>query len=86
MIAERYDRAMLVQQEISLQRNREQIGRQLPILIDGAGDGISVGRSYREAPEIDGFVLVPKELPVGEFANVRIVGAQEYDLVAEVVA
>ena len=86
VIAERYDRAMLVQQEISLQRNRDQVGRRLPILVDGAGDGISVGRSYREAPEIDGFVLVPGEMPVGKFATVRIVEAQEYDLVAQVVA
>ncbi len=83
VIAERRERAMLVQQEISLSRNRIQIGRELSILIEGVGEGLSVGRSYREAPEIDGLVLMPGEEKVGEFVRARIVGAQEYDLVAE---
>lgn len=83
VIAERYERAMLAQQEISLQRNQEMVGRDLAILIDGAGDGISVGRSYRDAPEIDGMVLLAEELPVGELVLARIIAAQEYDLVAE---
>jgi ribosomal protein S12 methylthiotransferase len=82
-IAERYDRAMLCQQEISLSRNRAQIGRELPILVEGSGDGLIVGRSYREAPEIDGMVLLGGEATAGEFLAGRIVGAQEYDLIAE---
>jgi len=82
IIAERYDRAMLLQQEISLERNQAQLGKDLPILIDGAGEGISIGRTYREAPEIDGMVILPAELPVGEFILGQIVEAQEYDLVA----
>ncbi|MBC7236137.1 MAG: 30S ribosomal protein S12 methylthiotransferase RimO [Chloroflexi bacterium] len=83
LIAERYERAMLHQQAISLQANQHQVGRELEILIDGAGDGLSVGRSYREAPEIDGYVFLLQELPVGEFVRARIIEAQEYDLVAE---
>ena len=83
VIAERYERTMLVQQEISMARNEEQLGRELSILVEGAADDLSVGRSYRDAPEIDGLVLLPGELPVGEFARARIVGAQEYDLTAE---
>ena len=86
VIAERYDRAMMAQQEISLERNLSQVGRELEVLIEGVGDGISVGRSYRDAPEIDGLVLIAEELPVGEFVPTRIVQAQEYDLVAEVLA
>jgi len=82
-IAERYDRAMLCQQEISLQRNRAQIGRQLPILVEGSGEGLVVGRSYREAPEVDGMVLLAGQAPIGEFLTCRIIGAQEYDLIAE---
>ena len=80
---ERYEGAMLVQQEISLSRNRAQLGRELSILVEGAGDGISVGRSYRDAPEIDGLVLLPGEFPVGEFVKARVVGAKEYDLIGE---
>jgi len=83
MIAERHERAMLLQQEISLRRNQAQLGRELPILIEGVGEGLSVGRSYRDAPEIDGLVLIPAELSVGEFTLARIVSAEEYDLIAE---
>ena len=79
--AERYDRAMELQQVISLERNQRFIGQQLEILIEGAGDGISVGRSYRDAPEVDGMVIVQGELPVNELASVRITEALEYDLV-----
>jgi ribosomal protein S12 methylthiotransferase len=79
--AERYDRAMELQQVISLARNQEFIGQQLEILIEGAGDNISVGRSYRDAPEVDGMVIVQGELPTNHFASVRITEALEYDLV-----
>jgi ribosomal protein S12 methylthiotransferase len=82
-IAERYDRAMLCQQQISLARNRAQIGRQLPVLVEGSGGGLIVGRSYREAPEVDGMVLLAGEAPIGDFLACRVVGAQEYDLIAE---
>ncbi len=83
--AERYERAMLAQQAISLEHNMQQVGRELPVLIEGVGDGISVGRSYREAPEIDGVILLTEALPVGQLVQARIVMAQEYDLVAEAV-
>jgi len=83
VMAERHERAMLLQQEISLARNQEQVGRSLPILIGGAGDGISVGRSYRHAPEIDGLVLLSGEFPTGDFVPAEIVQAREYDLIGE---
>jgi ribosomal protein S12 methylthiotransferase len=83
VIAERYERAMLLQQEISLAHNQEQVGRSLPVLIEGAGDGISVGRSYRHAPEIDGLVLLSGEFPTGDFVPAEIVQAREYDLIGE---
>ncbi len=79
---ERYQRAMELQQSISLARNQSQTGRRLDVLVDGAGDGVSIARSYRDAPEIDGFVVVEKELPVGEMVPVLITGAMAYDLMA----
>jgi len=85
VIAERYDRAMRLQQEISLARNEEQIGWQMAVLIEGVGDGISVGRSYRDAPEVDGLVLIEQELTVGRFYQVEIIAAEEYDLVGQLV-
>ena len=79
---ERYNTLMEIQQSISLQRNQAQISRTLPILVDGYGDGISVGRSYRDAPDIDGVVIVEDQLPVGELVPVKITGAMAYDLIA----
>ncbi len=84
--AERRERLMELQQGISLRKNQALIGRRLDVLVEGVGDGLSVGRSYRDAPEIDGLVLVPTELPVGEIVPVRITEALEYDLVGELAA
>jgi ribosomal protein S12 methylthiotransferase len=78
---ERYERAMALQQQISLAKNRRFIGQRLEVLIEGTGDGVSVGRSYRDAPEVDGMVIINEELPVNEFASVHITQALEYDLI-----
>lgn len=77
---ERLKRLMERQQKISLGCNRAYIGRDLDVLIEGSGQGISMGRSYRDAPEIDGLVLVEGEIPSGQMLFVRITGAMEYDL------
>jgi ribosomal protein S12 methylthiotransferase len=77
---ERRQRLMEKQQPISLERNRAFIGRNLDVLFEGVGQGISVGRSYRDAPEIDGVVLVDGEIQVGRMATVRITSASVYDL------
>ncbi|HEY54135.1 MAG TPA: TRAM domain-containing protein, partial [Caldilineae bacterium] len=78
---ERWERLMALQQPISLARNQAQVGRTLPVLVEGYGDGLTLARSYRDAPEVDGFVLVEGELPLGEMQEVRITAAMEYDLV-----
>lgn len=77
---ERYKRLMERQQAISLQINQSFVGKILDVLIEGYGDGISVGRSYRDAPEIDGMVLVEGTTPIGEIVPVKITGAMAYDL------
>jgi ribosomal protein S12 methylthiotransferase len=77
---ERYERLMQTQQSISLQKNQAFVGRKLDVLIEGQGDGISLGRTYRDAPEIDGLVIVEDELPTGIMLPVRITGAMAYDL------
>lgn len=76
----RLDELMSLQQPISLVKNQAQVGKTLPILVEGHGDGVSIGRSYRDAPEIDGLVIVPGELPLGEMVPIRIDGAMTYDL------
>jgi ribosomal protein S12 methylthiotransferase len=77
---ERLERLMEQQQRISLSRNREFIGQNLDVLIEGAGDDISIGRSYRDAPQVDGLVLVKGMVEVGNIVSVRIDNAMEYDL------
>jgi ribosomal protein S12 methylthiotransferase len=76
----RQEALMELQQKISLERNQEQVGRVLEVLVEGQGDGLSIGRTYRDAPEIDGLAIIPGSLPIGEIAPVRIDGAMTYDL------
>lgn len=91
----RQDQLMEMQQRISLAKNQAQVGRVLDVLIEGYGDAedefgrptgekISLGRSYRDAPEIDGYVLIEGEAPVGRIVPVRITGAMTYDLIGTV--
>jgi len=80
---ERRERLMAVQQPISQAKNQALVGRTLDVLVTGQGEGLSVGRSYRDAPEIDGLVLAQADLPVGEIVPLRITTALEYDLVGE---
>ncbi len=81
---ERYERLMELQQGISLEINQSWVGKELEVLIEGQGDGISLGRSYRDAPEIDGMVIIEGEIPAGEMVPVRITGAMAYDLTGTV--
>ena len=76
----RFESLMELQQGISMQINQSFVGRTLDILIEGFDNGISVGRSYRDAPEIDGMVFVEGKLDMGQIVPVRITGAMAYDL------
>jgi len=80
----RWEQLMEIQQGISLGRNQALVGSTLDVLIEGHGDGISLGRSYRDAPEIDGLVIIDTELPVGEMLPVQITGGLAYDLTGSV--
>jgi ribosomal protein S12 methylthiotransferase len=82
---ERLERFMEVQAEISAAKLSRMIGKTLTVLVDDADEGQSIARSYRDAPEIDGQVVIEGvELPVGEFAKVRITHADEHDLWGEI--
>lgn len=85
VIERRWHELMQLQQGISLARNRRWQGRVIEALIEGQGhtdDGrsLAVGRSFRDAPEIDGQVFVWGEVPVGSRVRVRVTQAAEYDL------
>ncbi len=85
---ERYQRLMTLQQAISLQINQSYVGQTLDVLVEGFNDGISIGRSYRDAPEIDGLVFIEgdesrqnaRAVEIGSIVPVRITGAMAYDL------
>jgi ribosomal protein S12 methylthiotransferase len=80
----RLEAFMEVQAEISAAKLSRLIGKEFKVLVDEAADGVSLGRTYRDAPEIDGQVTIEGvELPVGEFVKVRITHADEHDLWAE---
>ena len=86
-VKERYrEEIMELQQDISLAKNEELIGREMDVMIEGLlpNDEVYIGRTYRDAPDVDGFVFVScdRELISGTILPVRITDASEYDLTA----
>jgi ribosomal protein S12 methylthiotransferase len=81
---ERYHRFMLKQQEISSQKLQRRIGQQMNVLVETRDDEGYIARSYADAPEIDGLVHITTddELVLGDFCQVRVDDADEYDLYA----
>lgn len=83
------DEIMELQQEISYEKNQQMIGSTQKVLIEGylVDDDVYVGRTYRDAPGVDGIVFVsaPYELISGSFVDVKITGANEYDLTGVIV-
>ena len=83
----RYDRLMRLQQRISLMRNRAWVGREIEVLVEAAHpaqNNLWIARSFRDAPEVDGVVLVRgKNLRPGTFVKVTVTDATAYDLIAE---
>jgi ribosomal protein S12 methylthiotransferase len=82
---ERYQRLMELQQNISLQINQSYVGQTLDVLVEGLDKGLSIGRSYRDAPEIDGLVLAEGQAGIGSIVPVKITGAMAYDLTGTIV-
>jgi ribosomal protein S12 methylthiotransferase len=84
---ERYGRLMELAQQISLEHNRAQVGRTLDVLVESreptrsAGGGlVSVGRTLRDAPEVDGLAMLRGAHPLGALVPARVEGALHYDL------
>jgi ribosomal protein S12 methylthiotransferase len=76
----RFDQLMTLQQRVSREVNESYIGREIDVLIEDVVEGWRVGRSHRDAPEIDGLVFVEDAGPTGEIVRVTVTGAEEYDL------
>ncbi|HWL15785.1 MAG TPA: 30S ribosomal protein S12 methylthiotransferase RimO [Opitutus sp.] len=74
----RWHRTMALQKEIAAEVSKGYVGRTLKVLVEEPG----VARGEADAPDIDGRVYIPRDLPVGEFVEVKITGYQDYDLLA----
>ena len=88
----RYEELMELQSGISLEANEARVGSVERVIADSFTDGVLVCRSQSESPEVDGEILIgnlgefaPEQL-IGKFVTARITGANEYDLLAEIVA
>lgn len=83
------DELMQLQQKISADRSAAMIGRIVRVMIEGfiPEDNTYVGRSYKDAPNVDGLVFVEcdRELMSGDFIDVKITGSTEYDLIGTIV-
>jgi len=85
-IESRYHELQELQQKISLRKNREFIGRTLTVLLETEEPNAMIGRAMRDAPDVDGNVLVKmsprerKSVPPGSFVRVKITGCNAYDL------
>ena len=83
---ERYQEVMLLQQGINYRKNRELIGTTQRVLVDICkSDNLSLGRTYRDSPEIDNYVKIKSKVEPGTFCDVKITDALEYDLIGEVI-
>ena len=84
---ERKDQLMELQQEISLDKGEQRIGQVVSVMVEGqiSGESAYIGRTYGDAPKVDGYIFVQtgELLVTGDFVNVRITGALEYDLIGE---
>lgn len=78
---------MLTQQQIAFAKNESLVGRQFRVMIDAylPQDNVYIGRTYRDTPDVDGYVFVEskRELLSGDMIDVKIVGVNEYDLIGE---
>lgn len=86
---ERVSTIMEIQKEISLRKNEEMIGKKIKVIIDSEDGEFYIGRSERDAPEVDGEVLIEKsdkKLTIGNFYNVEIYDSNEYDLFGKTTA
>lgn len=85
--AQRKKELMLIQQKISLEKNKAFVGSVMKVLVENQEDnGIYTGRTYRDMIEIDGLVFIHSNhrCNIGEFIDVKITDAMEYDLIGEI--
>jgi len=84
----RKDELMQVQQKIAFELAKKMIGKEVEVLVEGKlpEDNVYIGRTYKDAPDVDGYIFISntKELSSGDIIHVKVVGANEYDLIGEI--
>jgi len=87
---ERGDALMELQSEVSQDLSQDMVGKVMDVFIEGkvADEDTYVGRTYRDAPDVDGLIFIdtPEELITGDFVKVKVTGASEYDLIGELIS
>lgn len=86
--ADRANRIMEIQQEISFEKNQNKIGKTFKVLVDRKEGGFFVGRTESDSPEVDNEVLIDAKkyyLRIGDFARIKIIDSTDYDLYGELV-
>ncbi len=87
--AERRDEIMELQQEIAFEKAENMVGKILEVMIEGkvADENAFVGRTYMDAPNVDGLIFVSADVPLmsGDFCRVKVTGALDYDLIGEMI-
>jgi ribosomal protein S12 methylthiotransferase len=83
----RRDEIMSLQQDISYERSQGFIGSTMKVMIEGRlpEEDVYVGRTYRDAPDVDGYIFIKSDRPLitGDFVTAKVTGADEYDLTGE---
>lgn len=86
---DRRDEIMELQQEIAFEKSEAMIGRTLEVMIEGkvADENAYVGRTYMDAPNVDGLIFINTDIDLmsGDFVRVKVTGALEYDLIGEMI-
>ena len=86
--SDRRDRIMELQQEIAFEKAKDKVGKTFRVIIEGklTDENVYVGRTYMDAPNVDGciFVNTAMQLMTGDMVNVKVTGASEYDLIGEI--
>ncbi len=87
---ERRDALMELQSEVSQDLSQDMVGKVMDVFIEGkvADEETYVGRTYRDAPDVDGLIFIDtlEELITGDFVKVKVTGASEYDLIGELIS
>lgn len=81
----RYNELMQLQRNLSFEINKNLIGKEIEVLVEGENNSCFIGRTQRDAPDIDGVIFLNGRASIGEFTRAKITNAREYDLEGKII-